>query len=225
MHYSLFFNGCSYTLGGELEGVSNNIEYRRLKRFSHLVGEHFKTDYINIATSGKSNDWIVEQTINWFEQGNTCDVAVIQFSKKNRHLLYDKRSFEYHIIPRSTEKIADIFYKEIYTDYLGEQNYYKNLFLLNEYIKKIKTKIIFLTLEKNMNSSVSTWGLKCKDIKITSMVETIIPDDRKYYCRNYSKIYEFTKDKKYKLLTGSHPNELGHKLIANYVINEIENAL
>ena len=80
MHYNFLFSGCSWTFGSELEGISDDQEHRRKHRYSHLIAKKYNKTYDNIAEGGSSNDRIIRKTIEWFEQGNTCDIAIIQFT-------------------------------------------------------------------------------------------------------------------------------------------------
>jgi hypothetical protein len=241
MHYNLFFNGCSFTEGGELEGPNRDLEYQRTYRFSHLVSENLGVNYINLASPGKSSDWIVENTVKWFEQGNTCDLAIIQFTAQKRTILYGKDRKEYHIFnpvlksqkeiyPTFSQdfiKIANNYYKDIYTDYFGCQNLYKNLFFIHSYFKNKNIPAIFMKLFSNEITYNSGWKFRCKNIEITPIVENIIPilpchdKNKKYYCKDYTSLYS-KNNLHAKVLTGTHPNEYGHQLISDYVISKIK---
>jgi len=252
MHYNLLFNGCSFTYGSELEGINNDREHQRTHRFSHLVAEHYGKTYDNISISAKSNDWIVEQTINWFEEGNTCDLAVIQFTENIRTIIYgdgDKKDTQpkvYDILRPvlSTDKSvwahcflegkciehrikSNIYYKNIYTEYMGQQKYYKNLFFLNNYFKTKNIPAIFLKMEKNISVDFG-WKLHCENIKVKDMKGDIIPfwrEDKEkiYYCKDYSYKYKEKKNPYLVFLNGVHPNEFGHQKIADYIIDNISN--
>lgn len=243
MHYNLLFNGCSFTYGGELWGINRDYEHQKLHRFSHLVAKEFGMSYDNISSGGKSNDWIVEQTVNWFEAGNTCDLAIIQFTEKKRIMLYDDNKNPIHIVnqilknnqviskilPRSLnyELTANIYFKNIYSEYFGQQNFYKNLFFIHNYLKSKNIPTIYLHLNKKsiINAIDDGWKIYCKDIKINHIVEGILPrrEDNKnkiYYCPDYS--FKSEKDPFFTWMNGTHPNELGHQKIAEYIIQEIK---
>lgn len=236
MQCNILFNGSSFIFGGELEGPNKDLEHQRTHRFSHLVAEHYNATYSNLSEGGISNDWIVETTISWIEEGNICDLAIIQFAPRNRILLYTHNKKELHGIPVQKNqlvdlkkqknfldkwKICDNYYGLIYTDYLGTQNYYKNLFFLATYLKQKNINYIFLVTNLEISDESIGWQSKCKDIVIQPIQNNIIPrksEDPSYYCKNYAAI-----SKKYPFwLTGFHPNELGHKKIAEYIINEID---
>jgi len=261
MHYNLLFNGCSFTHGCELNGIDNDIEHQRTHRFSHLVAEHYGKTYDNISDDGKSNDWIVEKTINWFEEGNTCDLVVIQFTNIKRTIMYgdsvgnNTQPKEYDTINTvlSTDKSimaqhflestymeqrmkSNIYYKNIYTEYMGQQNYHKNLFFLNNYFKTKNIPAIFLKLSSFDSKFEKTdnyfgWKLHCKNINIkVKVIEgDILPvfyedTERKYHCKNYTYLCKTKNDNlRLAFLTGGHPNEFGHQKIADYIIDNSSN--
>jgi hypothetical protein len=239
MHYNLLFSGCSFTKGAELQGLEDDKEHQRTHRFSHLVADHFGKTYENIADSGASNDWIIEKTIKWFESGNTCDVAVIQFTHKQRVLWYDEITEEcYNIFLAYANRLFSdgylrkdskmqfaftLFYKHIYSDYLGVSNYYKNIFLLTNYLRSKNINYIFTTIEIFTNPS-NTWKELCTST--IRSVQSILADDTR--SNSYKEYYKKTAQyycpdlKKYdEILNGTHPNELGHQKIAEYIIEEI----
>jgi len=258
MHYNLLFNGCSFTYGCELGGINNDEEHQRTHRFSHLVAEHYGKTYNNISSNGKSNDWIVEKTINWFEEGNTCDLAIIQFTEKKRTIIYgdkdkkdtppreydvskpilltDKSILGQYLTSKGydiTRIKSNIYYKNIYTEYMGQQNYYKNLFFLNNYFKTKNIPTIFLKLRTEVTNNFG-WKLLCEDIKVKDIkVKDITGDilplfyediEKKYYCKDYSYLYKKKTDNpRFAFLTGTHPNEFGHQKIANYIIDNSSN--
>jgi len=251
MHYNLLFNGCSFTYGWELGGINNDEEHQRTHRFSHLVADHYGKTYDNISRNGKSNDWIVEKTINWFENGNTCDLAVIQFTDNKRTIIYDDKDKkdtpprEYDVYKpilltdksvlrqyKSLLKVhigSNLYFKNIYTEYMGQQNYYKNLFFLNNYFKTKNIPTLFLKMIKDTSVDFG-WKLHCENIKVKDIAGDITPvlrEDKEkiYYCKDYSYKYKEKEKKDWhlKFLIGSHPNEFGHQKIADYIIDNSSN--
>lgn len=242
MHYNFLFNGCSFTEGAELEGSDKDLEHQRTHRFSHLVGQHYNKTYDNISKCGKSNDWIVEKTINWFEEGNTCDLAVIQLTRAKRTIVYNDKNEPIDIIqPILTncntsnavfyknfiklKLITNNYFKYVYSEYYGQQNFYKNLFFINEYLKSKKINVIYLILDQleYENMVNSGWKMYCNDIKVKSIVGDLLPKQRqdkskKYYCQDFNNKYKYTDNH----FNGTHPNEFGHQKIAEYIINEID---
>jgi len=248
MHCNILFNGCSYTFGGELEGLDNDLEYRRTHRFSHLVANHFGMTYDNISIPGICNDLIVEDTIQWFREGNTCDVAIIQLTYPERTVWYDNEKKSYNIRPNiidisknfrmkrivSSDQIARVsksievskkYYTSIYCDYLGCQNYYKNVFLLKTYFSLKNIPHVILSSAPPPKSDIG-WNMMCNNVMIKNIlgVSGIIGDKKDhphYFCENYAEKLKFHKN--YNMyLVGGHPNELGHQKIADYIIGEIK---
>jgi hypothetical protein len=236
MHYNILFNGCSFTLGSELEGIEKNYAYRDLNRFSHIISEKTGRSYKNIAHGGISNDRIVRTTIEWFEAGNTCDYAIIQFSviKRTEYVtkhtadvsLFSPVNFstvvgckepliDYDIIKKSFEE----YYKYVYNEHLGMTNFYKNLFILEQYFKTKRIKKFFIKLVLNGENKIDhkqfPWKSLCeqKYEEIPTINEDILllNDSKENYCKDYSK-------EGFPALNGYHPSELGHQKIADYII-------
>jgi hypothetical protein len=213
MHYNFFFNGCSITYGAELEGINNDIEHLKRHRSSHLVASHFNKTHSNIAVGGSTNDIIVKRTIDWFEDGNTCDMAIIQFTFKERVDWYDGNRL-YPMGPNYKRDVPNyklaqsFYYKTFYTDYLGNQNLYKNIFLLKTYFELKNIKHYFFGVQRGKQHQKG-WELHCDRLfTIKEDIEEFKPDyDPKYQCPEY------------------HPNELGHQVIANYIIEQVQHFL
>ena len=203
MHKDLLFVGDSVTYGMELE--PEHREYR----FSHLVATDKSLSYHNDSKSGACNDWIVKHAVKFFRDGNTCDTAIIQFSAPERWAFFDAQMNTWLNIGNAkttnnfkSQAMADahtVHYKYIYTPELAKENYWKNVFFLNEYLKD-KCKTIYLTLTHPVPRTVSgnekydslTWA---PDVEIGS-VKNIVGESR---------------------LIG-HPSKEGHRKIADYII-------
>lgn len=218
-HYNILFCGDSWTYGSELDQLNPELyEYRRRNRFSHIVSEKLNKTYYNISEAGASNDWITYHAIDWFESGNTCDIAVIQFSKYGRISYYDTRNKAYKTFFLSelvkSVKNQDYIVKNLINDYAGYQNYFKNLFVLNNYLKNRGVKIIYLTIQSSLSFEDNQyWASYCKDIKMDCLLN-IIDRQRGEYC-----IAQL--DAKSKVLNGYHPSVRGHSVIADHIINRI----
>jgi hypothetical protein len=225
MHVNLFFNGCSYTEGQELEGIEKNKEYQRLNRFSHIVSERLNKTYDNISFSGASNDRIVRTTIDWFESGNTCDISIIQLTQYSRIEWHDDNGnpVQFGIWKMNFKSYNNrMYYRFIDTEAVRVNNYYKNLFLLETYFELKGIKHYFLTLEHCQMNISSSWKDRCKNqdiVKITDIIDCFWKD-KTYYCEDlFSK---YNKDCKFLHYGGRHPNELGHQKIAEHIIDNIE---
>ena len=236
MHYNLLFNGCSFTLGSELEGKENDLEFRRLNRFSHIISKKTNKTYVNISKGGCSNDYITRTTIEWFETGNTCDLAIIQLTQIKRTeypskyfndlSLFSLVNFFPHSKCRETSEDYDQiknafehYYKYVYNNTLGLYDFYKNIFILEQYFEKNNIKYFFTFIgykssEINYNPNIEIpWKSLCK-----TKYETIPHIDggilnikrKENFCIKYPSIAA---------LNGLHPSKLGHQKIAHYIIN------
>jgi hypothetical protein len=242
MHYNILFNGCSYTNGSELQGKENNFEFRRLNRFSHIISERMDKTYENIAMGGNSNDRIIRSTIDWFKSGNTCDLAIIQFTSISRFEFishYDAHPVNFAPganIPLLWETEAKIqnkkdyndaksafesYYKYVYNDNIGLYNFYKNLFILETYFEANKIPYYFIKLSTDRgwldtHKKEVHWRSNCKHTysSIPAINGTILEVEDKI---NFTK--DYSKDG-YPALNGQHPSVLGHQKIADYIIKK-----
>ena len=240
MHYNLLFNGCSITKGDELEGKEQNYEHQRTHRFSHLVAENLRMTYDNISIQGSSNDRIVRETIEWFEAGNTCDLAIIQFTYLERfeymcsfyntplkiNMALTKDYFwkvQKHVRDHYefSKQMILSYFKDVYNNNDAFYRFYKNLFLLETYFEKNNIRYHFMRVNNakiNFDKNAYLWKNLCKNeySEMVAICEGIlsVPFGGEDYCKNIA-------DKNYPFLMGHHPSELGHQKIANYLINQI----
>ena len=196
MNSNLFFCGDSVTFGMELEPNHESL------RFSHLVATDSKLSYHNISKSGACNDWIVKTAISYFREGHTCDTAIIQFSAPERWIYFDPiRDLWRNIANAKTTNNLEnqamrdahsAYYSYIYTHSLAIENYWKNVFLLDEYLKD-KCQTIYLTLGDSVKKN--DWTI---DVEIGSVKEIV----------GSSKLI-------------GHPSPEGHRKIADYILKKL----
>lgn len=196
MDVDLLFCGDSVTYGMELE--PKHEQYR----FSHLVATDKNLSYHNNSKSGACNDWIVKNAIQFFREGNTCDTAIIQFSAPERWAFYDTNDVGWKNIGNSTttnnlkskgmKDAHTAYYQYIYTPELAFENYWKNVFFIDEYLKD-KCKTIYLTL--GFPVPKNGWS---PDVEIGSVKEIV----------GMSKLI-------------GHPSTEGHCKIADYILKKL----
>jgi len=225
MRAHLLFVGDSDTWGAELEGLEGDHARRESLRFSNLVAKALDKTYHNISLSGACNDWIVKNTIEWFEAGNVCETAVIQFSEPRRWGYYDQNGIYENManqkgwaaegIKNDQLEAHKAYYESVWSLHLELDNYYKNLFFLHNYLQ-YRCRVIFNTLlarpvpgeGKYETVPCNYWADLCKNIEIGSH-KTLINYN---FCPKIDRTIG---------LAGSHPNEIGHQNIANYIISKI----
>ena len=198
----LYFNGCSYTEGMELDD-------RGSERFSTLVSNYFKADHLNDAKGGDSNDEIVMRSLEFLED-NVCDYAIIMLTHAER------MKFNKSIRPHTHSS----FYEEYYDDKVGSLNFYKNRYILEQEFDKKNIPLLLLQYHNVYGDNV--WSRRCKGKLQTIANHTLIdnPLDREKTLlgrRRNKKYYYSDTEKK----TLCHFNIEGHKRVADYIIGQL----
>ena len=229
MKTDLFFCGDSDTYGMELEGLEKDHTKRESLRFSNLVAQDLGKTHHNISESGACNDWIVKNTIDWFEAGNVCETAVIQFSAPRRWGYYDSEEV-YQNMPNNNYKFDlkkimkwkedqliahQVYYESIWSMHLELDNYWKNLFFLHNYLQ-YKCQVLFNTLSskpvpgvgKYEKFTTNSWYDLCKNIEIGEHKNIVQGHRCPFIDRS-------------KGLMGSHPSAQGHRSIADDILRRL----
>ena len=225
----ILFHGCSITWGDELEDREN-------ERYSKLVSDKFDTKENNIALCGNSNDRIVRETIEYL-QTSKVDVVVMQFTVHSRIEWFDKDGWIHRFTPQLTSthgklKLKGIagrddlrermysagkwFYRFVYGDIFGVENMWKNILLFDAYCKANDIKFIPLLADHYAEpirrpekfyrvGHTGWWKPLCEGIPVVRIHESILKESP-------SPMF----------LPKNHPSPLGHKEIANKVIELIE---
>ena len=208
----ILFNGCSLTWGDELK---NRLE----ERYSTLVSNYYQAEHVNLSDCGRSNDAITRTTMQWFADGNTTDLAIIQWSIISRFEGYDDLNKRYIHVTVDKKSKWDAYYKQYYYDQLGIDCLYKNYYLLEQYFIKNNIKYFFMFHD--------CWN---QFMDIDSVWKHFIIKKDFHFLRGNLSQQTILKNPlidncHFKGTNGGHPNNLGHQAIANYVIKEIDNAL
>ena len=154
----LLFDGCSWTMGHELEGPDKDHDKRKRERWSNLVSEHFQSDHVNLGEGGKSNDGILRTTIAYCES-HKIDLAIIQFTKANRREILKEGHYKRLNASRRESDIV-AYYKHLNTQEDDIANFYKNKFLLEQYFKSKQIPYYFVQLNRRkhiVTKYTSTW--------------------------------------------------------------------
>jgi hypothetical protein len=208
----LFFCGDSFTWGEELQGTEQNHRRRERERFSGVLAKRLDKTHVNISRSGTSNDWIVKKTIEWFEQGNSCDTAIIQFSHEKRWIWYDEVGKSHHMPAKSHNTQAPCKHTAL-------NNYWKNMFLIRNYLKD-KCKIVHLSLTTAPYGTIGkdykkNFWYKCVgDVSILEL-KPLLRSEKENWCPNLNS--DILDDNNNKRFSGAHPSAKGHILIAETI--------
>lgn len=219
----IFFNGCSYTWGDELEN-------REEERYSRVVSTHYNAKETNIAANGNSNDAIARTTMEWFAQGNTCDLAVIQWTVISRFETYKKRYIPV-VVQDNTFKS---FYADYYEDQVGVNAAFKNAYLLEQFFISKGIKYVFLwhdcynkwTMRIEKNNRGESWKEWDKH-DIMMEIPCVWRDMLVKKELNFIRADRAEEDRcilKYDtdfVSSHGHPNPQGHQKIAQRVINNL----
>ena len=208
----MFFVGCSFTMGTELENPEK-------ERFSSLVAERLGVDHLNRAEAGLSNDGILRKTIKYCERGDV-DFAVIQLTKYSRREILDIRkplpeqSPYFRLNVSNPKKAVKEYFAKLSTSEDDIANFYKNKFLLEFYLNTKKIPYYFLQLS-NPSSKYTNHGhffrsswQKLTDTRVECIYDILEGDE-------YSKSPFYTSSER------PHPNALGHRKIANHIIENL----
>ena len=198
----LYFNGCSYTMGMELDnGVRD--------RFSTLVSNYFKADHLNDAKGGDSNDEIVMRSLEFLEN-NVCDYAIIMLTHAER--MNFNKSIRPHTHPS--------FYEEYYDDKVGSLNFYKNRYILEQEFDKKNIPLLLLQYHNVYGDNV--WSRRCKGklqtIANRTMIDNPLDREKTLLGRRKNKKYYYSDIEKKTLC---HFNIEGHKRVADYIIGQL----
>ena len=214
----MLFDGCSWTMGCELEGPDKDLAKRERERWSTLVSDHFKTDHVNLGEGGKSNDGILRTTIEYCEN-HKIDFAVIQFTKNNRReilnckkgVIQPNGNWYFRLIGSNTDRASLSYLKNLRSDDDDIANYYKNKFLLEFYFKVKKIPYFFMTLNRRKSMKIigapTSWQLMSDSKPVTCLYNLLQGDLSNYYYRIPQK--------------GGHPSEKGHRKIADFIIENV----
>jgi hypothetical protein len=200
----IFYNGCSCTWGDELQN-------REQERYSTLVSNHYNAPHVNISECGISNDAIARTTMEWFANGNTCDLAIIQWTVISRIDGYDRAKEKYICVTTQTQTKWAEYYRKYYHDQLGFDALFKNYYLLEQFFIQKNIPYFFIIHD-------------CWDQILPSVWNNYIKEKNYHYMRGNSNFLNIILDKEiYFEGTKGHPNSLGHQAIANYIIDNIGN--
>lgn len=197
----IYFMGDSFTFGYNQADDKNN-EITVDNRFSNLVGKYYNLDVVNNASPGCGNQYIFQQVykdVYKLINENKNFLAVIFFSSEDRIELYNKKNkYLQGINPNSFS-----FYKDFMIE-SWDQNY--NREMTSIYILAIQTLLEKFNIDY-VNGFVFYSPIKmpyCNTKKFIDECLVHIMGNKGCFQKQ------------------GHPNILGHQLIANKIINKVE---
>lgn len=248
MHYNVYVNGCSWTFGGELEGLEGDHEYREKHRWSQVIEDRCGVTVFNDSENGISNDGIVRKTMQWFAAGNTCDIALVQMTLMNRmEWMNEKTNKKYNLSPGNVIRnelrsaydsivfnklnpgliaASRAYLESLYNYRWGIHHRNKQQWILEKILEENTQDYQFIHLMNHIvfDRKDNDWypHLKKEIFPLYNIIPWEARDDEesKLYCKNYFK--DHPKEYKYSSYNGSHPSALGHQKIAEHFINNCD---
>lgn len=235
----IFVNGDSISFGSELS--TDDLQIIKDKRYSNIIAQKLEKKVINIAENNVSNDWIVRTSIDWLESNDKPEFVLIQFGPVKRFEWYHNGNYK-HISPSSARKkrvitdhkvvvvhpiaAAQSYYTDIENDVYSQMNLWKNVYLLENYLKAKDINHYFWYSKGQPNDK----NRKYNEVDLTfkrnsswkNMIELCdIIGNAIDHPENFPKMQSAMINFKYGMKKGIHPNENGHKLLAEHLIEHI----
>lgn len=216
----IYFDGCSWTRGGEL-----SQEERTTSRWSKLVADHFGAEEKNFSLSGGSNERIIR---NMMDKKNIeeYDLAVIAMTFPGRTEYYSGRPLEPKVIPSGwipvnpqvnfrPEEGQDVVSvpNSVFENPHGKWVQHKKFW--NKYYRIVSTDTFFETKEKIQKQTIMD---HCRANAVPLVICTINPQTKEDFDLqlNYDGLPRMPKD---------HPNVEGHRILADKIIEVAESRL
>ena len=211
----ILFNGCSITWGDELTDREN-------QRYSRLVSNHYNAEEVNLASNGISNDRIVRESIAYLDK-NSVDLIVVQFTLHTRIEWFRKDGSILDMHIHQKRHPASFYYKWIYNDYNGIENMWKNLVLFDTYCTQKRIKYVPLLADHHENALQlkNNWQKLYHGKPLTHLHRGVLKRTPKPHMMSSGNIPEGYIPENF-TLPNNHPSPRGHKVIAEKVIELID---
>ena len=210
----IVFAGCSFTWGDELENPEE-------ERFSRLVCNRLGAEEYNVSRNGYSNDLLLHKFLKFSTTCGKPDIAVIQWTALSRWQMWDDSRNDWEIL--CTKKKYQLklnavrYYRHVYTDHHGIENYWKNVYLAEQYCKDNDIKLIMMDMSRKKPTVdyVSPYQCLVKS-EIPFIQKGIVPCPYPKY--KTPEWYEYWME-------GYHPSPKGDQMIADYLEAQISPSL
>jgi len=161
---NLYFNGCSFTYGDELENPQQHS-------WPTLVSSRLNCDFLNDAVSGGTNDRIVYKTLLNHKRYDFFIIAWTHYARFTEYNPID--NFEINFSPRLNLNAAlqcsndlkknyskyktygEMYYKHWYNDLFEFKKWLQQIVLLQSFLKQNNKPFIMLN---TMENNISSWS-------------------------------------------------------------------
>ena len=237
----IFCNGDSVTFGCELS--KDNMEYIEEHRFSNIIAKKLNKEVVNISNVFKVNNSIVRSTIKWIEDNGNPEFALIQFGPDKRVEWYNPKNKGWEGFgPNATQSrpfihngkinkkpanpAAIAYYSEFDNLHVRQMNMWMNIYFMETYLNYKGIPHYFWHGKGNPREEKRTYDdlgneyremSKWKDMK--EMCDIIGTKNKhpENFPESHSRIIGF----RWGMANGIHPNENGHKLLAEHFLEHI----
>ena len=179
---------------------------------------------VNIAKSGASNDLICRETIKWIVKNGSPDYVVVQWTFVNRtEILLDDTDKSLFLTPEMIkgkmwtefQPIAQAYYEKVHSTKGAWSNYFKNMFLLQEFLENRNIQYKFFRVQPIdiiQRRSIEPWKGLCKDPFPHNLMDDL---------GGFRKLKPYWVQRTEELYSGSHPSAEGHRKIAEVIKNAL----
>tara|TARA_B100000214_G_scaffold97251_1_gene67650 strand:+ start:3860 stop:4576 length:717 start_codon:yes stop_codon:yes gene_type:complete len=236
----IFVNGDSISFGCELS--ADDMEYIEEHRFSNIIGKKLNKEVVNISNVQRTNDSIARSTIEWIESHRKPEFAIIQFGPDKRFEWYDENEGWIKISPNRVDtkkyfkdkKIRRVpalpaaiaYYRDIDNLHVRQMNMWKNVFLLESYLESEGIPHYFWYGKGNPreeNRKLDDLDISYRNLSWWKDMEEMcdIIGTKNDNPENYPVSKTSMVSMNWGAANGIHPNENGHKLLAEHLLAHI----
>lgn len=205
--------GDSFTFG---EGLEN-----KNKAFPYLLGEKFKAEVINTGHGGYSNQSIMREIVDNFD--NTIDLVIVGFASPGRIEMSDEFGI-FNIWPgrNYNDKIKNLYRNQFnslisicHNNEWLFSNFYRTALMLESFLLYRGKPFLFYCLDNFYDYYFKNYP------NITDKYKSKFLSTNSQLIFNYNEsIVMWQKNNK---LPCNHPNEVGHQLIAERIYEHCRN--
>ena len=197
----IYFDGCSWTKGAELENFEE-------ERYSRLICNELGAEETNLAMNGGSNDRIIRNLIveNNIEE---YDLAVIQMTFPPRTEYYNPDHEEWFKVNPNRKYVEWLHTEQSTIQPFKKNNFYDYRQFWEYYYTTVSNEKYFEVKEKIQYETIKGY---CKSKGIPLILCTI---------NQFTKLdFHFVLCRGLKKHRHGHPNKFGHQTIANNIIEQ-----
>tara|TARA_R100000027_G_scaffold48118_1_gene36850 strand:- start:123 stop:818 length:696 start_codon:yes stop_codon:yes gene_type:complete len=229
MEKLLITNGCSFTFGDELKDRKNQA-------FPYVISKNLNIPVINLAYNGKSNEAILRTTLEYVFNNDLSKVEpifILGWSGISRKEFYiNNRWTEVTPTQVAVNKAAEVHYMYLQSNKQDNLEFFNHILLLQLLFESKKYKYFFFNIDdgqvmmnikhggsiKGSNKFSDNYNL---DHINNSYIQEINIDrfpsfvDKNVTFLNYALSNGGGKE------SGGHPNDLSHKIWADYLCNKL----